>query len=172
VDVNHYKEICEKTGNYNFSLKLLDRTKTTDFLARTAKSYLDECYEGNLIDIINWPSKTQTKEIHMSGVYKSALRDRYRIKELLKYSETFELPDVYIDNTKLEGFLDHFINRDACSGKICGACSADTSKLDNVCTYCAQWAKKVVEMKKQAVEEWLKKSEYTLESLKTSRFFE
>lgn len=51
-DVRFYQELCDETKNYNFSIKLLERTKTTEFLKRVVKAYIDEDYDGNLIDIL------------------------------------------------------------------------------------------------------------------------
>lgn len=170
-DVHYYEELCDKVGNYNLSLKLLDRTKTTNFLLRVVKAYIEESYDGNLIDIVNWLSKKQTKEIHKGSVYWSAIANGYNIGELLKYEDAFSLPDFYIDNKKLDGFLKHFVNNDACSHKICGLNKNITDQPNIICRYCAEWASKVISFNKEAVDEWLKKSEYTLEALKTSKFF-
>jgi len=53
-DVKLYKDLMDETGNYNLTLKLVERTRTTDFLKRVTKAYLDESFDGNLLDIMNW----------------------------------------------------------------------------------------------------------------------
>ncbi len=61
-----------------------------------------------------------------------------------------------IDNTKLDGFIDFFKKQD------CGAnCDA--------CTYCEEWAKKAVFMRKVDVDVFLIQMRGILDALITSR---
>lgn len=54
-DIHYYRELAEETGNKNFSLKLVDRTRTTPFIERVIRAYMSESFEGNLLEILNWP---------------------------------------------------------------------------------------------------------------------
>ena len=54
-DIHYYEELAEETGYKNFSVKLVDRTRATVFIERVVRAYLAESYDGNLLDILNWP---------------------------------------------------------------------------------------------------------------------
>ena len=51
-DAHYYEELCDRVGYKRFSLKLLERTRDTAFLCRVVEAYVDERYDGNLIDIL------------------------------------------------------------------------------------------------------------------------
>lgn len=59
-DVEVYEKLCEETGNGNLVLKLVERTKTTDFLENVIKAYLNREYNGNLSDLMNWSNKLKS----------------------------------------------------------------------------------------------------------------
>lgn len=92
-DIHFYEQICDETGNYNFSVKLLERTKTSEFLKRVVKAYLEEEYDGNLIDLLTWGTMDNTKEIDFSGIFKKAFKGKYDIPSLGRYAKVFKLPD-------------------------------------------------------------------------------
>lgn len=170
-DVRHYEELCKSVGNYKFSLKLLDRTKTTDFLVRVADAYIKEDFDGNLIDILCWPTKKNTQVIHKMPLYLRTISERFSIKELLKYEEVFNLPNIYIDNKKLDGFIDKFTNSNQCFSKICGKKENVNDEKSELCFYCLKWADKAISYNKEEVDKWLEKSNDTIDALRTSRFF-
>lgn len=168
-DVHLYEELCNKTGNHNFSIKLLDRTKTTDFLLRVVKAYTEFSFDGNLIDILNWPSKKQTKVVHKAPMYWSAFKERYKLKELYNYEDTYNLPEIHVDNKKLDGFIDKFMNNSECFEKVCGLDMQTQSS--ETCTYCKGWVKKAISYNQEEINQWIEKSDHTMEALKTSSFF-
>lgn len=55
-DVHYYEELAEETGYKNFSLKLVERNAPTVFIERVIRAYCSESYDGNLLDIVNWPA--------------------------------------------------------------------------------------------------------------------
>ena len=170
-DVHYYEEICNRVGNHKFSLKLVDRTKTTEFLLRVVKAYIEESYDGNLLDIVCWPSTKDTKEIHKDEIYSSAVNNKFNFEQLEKYYETFNLPNINVNNKKLDGFIEKFRENNDCHSKVCGKSNDVENKNDKYCFYCLSWAKECISYDQKEINEWLKKSDYSLEQLKNSKFF-
>ncbi|MCR3758489.1 U32 family peptidase [Clostridium felsineum] len=171
-DVHYYEEICDKVGNHNFSLKLLERTKNTEFLLRVAKAYITKNFEGNLLDILNWPAEKNRNVIHKKSIIFRTIISRYNIKKLLNYQKVFALPNVYIDNKKLNGFLDKFKVKYDCSSKMCGKKEDVASGGSNICCYCSSWAEKAISYNKEEIDEWLKRSDVLINSMRNSDFFQ
>lgn len=170
-DVHFYQEICEETDNFNFSIKLLERTKTTDFLKRVVKAYIDERYDGNLIDILTWGTSQNTKSVAMGDIYKQAVTKRYNVEALKKYQKVFELPQINIDNRKLDGFLDYFVDHYSCDKNICGNECGENSSGVSKCEYCKQWSDKAVSYDINAVSNWKETADQVLESMVESRIY-
>jgi len=170
-DVHFYDEICDDVGNTNFSIKLLERTKTTDFLKRVVKAYIDEHYDGNLIDILTWGTSKNTKSIAVDQVVLQALKKHYNIPDLMEYQKIFQLPDIYIDNGKLDGFLDYFVKHYECDKKVCGIGSHGEISGTSSCEYCKQWSSKAISYNVAEIQEWKIRSEKVLESMVESSIY-
>ena len=169
-DIHYYSQICDEVGNNNFSVKLLERTKTTDFLKRVITAYLDERFDGNLIDILTWGTKKNTKSVDVASVYKKALTGRYNISSLKKYEKVFDLPQIRIDNRSLDGFLEKFWNGYNCDKCICGAECTPKNSPSN-CQYCQTWADKAVSFEQEDYRAWIELADSVLDDFKDSRFF-
>lgn len=46
-DLCYYEKLCEETDNFNLSIKLVERTKSTKFLIRVVEAYARRQYKGN-----------------------------------------------------------------------------------------------------------------------------
>lgn len=169
-DVHYYAQICEETGNENFSIKLLERTKTTDFLKRVITAYLTEQYDGNLLDILTWGTSKNTQNVDTVDVYKKAVKGRYNIASLKRYEKVFSLPPIRIDNRSLDGFLEKFWKGYDCDKCICGAGQCGNATTD-YCQYCETWAQKAVTYEDASYQEWIRLADHVLDDFNTSRFF-
>jgi collagenase-like PrtC family protease len=167
-DVVHYERLCEETGNHDLTLKLTDRSKTTEFLARAARAYHQRRYDGNLFDLLNLATNKDRRQMHLGSVYRKAILGLYNIGSLKTMSSVMTVPELYLDNRALDGFLDKFAGGFACTDKVC----ADGVEADGAgaprCGYCRAWAAKALRVDEQERQAWLEKSNAVLEDVRTS----
>ncbi|HEX4875240.1 MAG TPA: U32 family peptidase [Chitinophagaceae bacterium] len=137
-DLHYYEE----AGVDN--IKLVERIMTTDALALIVKAYTNRSYDGNMMDLIHGLSKyliynkdqyyfhgmkyvLQPSKINMLKAFK-LVRKLDRVRKNKAFNESF---DLYIDNKKLDGFLDFFHK---------GNCQRDCTQ----CNYCNKFAAKAI----------------------------
>jgi len=123
-DLVHYEEI----GIDKF--KIAGRRMDTSWLVRAVDAYSNRKYEGNLVDII------QGFSFSSSGSHKKDKNIGFRESLDREY-----LAKLYIDNTKLDGFIEFFKKQN---------CNA----MCDECKYCEEWAKKVVRLNKEQVDSY------------------
>ncbi|AVQ39228.1 hypothetical protein C7M56_11255 [Clostridium botulinum] len=175
-DVHYYEELCEEVGNYNLSIKLVERTKNTEFLTRVTKAYATRKYEGNLLDILLWPKFEEMLIKEKSNDEIKELVNLYNMDQFEDYLQIFNLPNIKIDNKKLDGFLDKFRYGYDCDEMICAGITSgdnisDKENSEIVCNYCSEWAKKVVKYDDNERLRWLKHSGEFNEDLKVGKIF-
>lgn len=134
-DINEY----EKIGIDSF--KISGRTHSTDWILRAVKAYLSREYDGNLLDLIDClESSNGGLERRPFNIRKNrnfinyALTMPFRLCK--NYYNWYLIKDemskyIYIDNRKLDGFIDFFKKNDCLS-----SCTS--------CDYCGRWANEVI----------------------------
>jgi collagenase-like PrtC family protease len=172
-DVKYYEQLCEKTGNHNFYIKLVDRAKTTEFLKRVINAYASQSYNGNLVDILNWGITANIYRYDKTALITAIVTGFYNVRTMRKYANVFNLPAIFINNQKLDGFIEHFIHRYECNLKICNDFYAAEPGEDNVrsCDYCRKWAENAITFKETEVKSWLEQTESFLADLSDSKLF-
>lgn len=187
-DVHYYEELAEEIGYKNFSLKLIDRNAPTAFIERVIKAYCAESYEGNLLDILNWPANKKgfgkpaggppmgmpagAPPMGMpaggspAGIPEIRFASRMDKSFMPKFGMAMNVPNIYIDNQKLDGFIEHFINGNNCENTVCaGTMIEDGRKCSFACDHCGTWAKKVISYNEEEVSRWLENTKYVLDTI-------
>lgn len=138
-DIKYYEEI----GIEHF--KITERGFPTDELVKRVKAYTDRKYNGNLIDLIQghgYLDKNGEQKLEKAQVNtrKEAYNEIRRVRGL---GQPRIYPrHIYIDNEKLDGFIEFFVN-DKCINNC------------NVCDYCKSISRKVI-TKNEEVSDYLK----------------
>ncbi len=134
--------IYEDIGIDNF--KLTERGLNTNDLSKIVKAYSERSYEGNFLDLfpsmskykyISTPRKwhflkyfLKVTKVKVSTVRK-LLKNMLDMRDLRDFYNNF---GIYIDNKKLDGFIDYFVNN-SCSNTVCEECK-----------YCDEWSEKAI----------------------------
>jgi len=140
-DIHYYEEI----GIENF--KLVERNIPTAELVKRTKAYSERSYDGNLLDLIQGFGFKSNLKNKNHGFWRNFLffvkPNKVNLLRLLNSKKLCEkkgmlIPlkndyPVYIDNKKLDGFIDHFLNV-SCKNLRC--------KTD--CNHCFDFVKKAI----------------------------
>ncbi|MFX1311968.1 MAG: U32 family peptidase [Promethearchaeota archaeon] len=140
-DLSHYEAI----GIDNF--KIAGRRMSTEWIIRAINAFSSQKYDGNLIDII------QGFSMSFGGLEQKDPN----IKLTKTIGKEFK-SKLYIDNTKLDGFIDFFKKQD---------CIA----MCNECNYCEEWAKKAVILEKEESTRYVESLKNYIDDIVSSREF-
>ena len=89
------------------------------------------------------------------GVPKMRWMDKLKPEAMMNYGRTMHLPKLYVDNKKLDGFLEHFIKNNNCANSLCvNDILEDGQTAPNACAHCSNWAKKVISYDEAEVAQW------------------
>jgi len=171
-DLKYYDEM----GFDNY--KIVERNTPTSLLVERVKAYSDQNYDGNLMDLV-W------NVAYPYNKFSSAEKDYYSISRFLKYffkPKTVNMlkfmqivsmgqhqgilfprkgkPYVFVDNKKLNGFIDYF-RKNSCQSVVC-----------EKCRYCHDWAEKVVEIDPEWEKIARQQYENLFEDMYTGNFWE
>jgi len=144
-DVHFYEELCDKIGKSNLTLKLTDRSRSTDWLVNVANAYASRSYEGNLFDILNYIGNREYAQVHKKPFVLATILNKALFKKMLEFQKAVFLTPVYAENKSLDGFMEPILSRD-CSNYICDdqGWKEEASASSN-CTYCRRWAERVLQ---------------------------
>lgn len=118
-------------------LKLVDRNMPTRWISIIVEAYTKRSYAGNLLDL--FPGATKNLELHNFNLFHKFAYYfhpfKINILKLFKKRKMLTLDaKVYIDNKKLDGFIEHFLEK-SCYDISCEECG-----------YCEDIAKKTVKI--------------------------
>lgn len=130
-DIHYYEDIgIDK-------IKLVDRSMTTERIKLIVQAYTERFYDGNLLDLFPFPSRS-IAFLNSNPFHKVRYFFRPFSVNLFKLIKGKSLLGedikIYIENRKLDGFLEKFL-KESCNLKSCRECS-----------YCEDIAKEVVKI--------------------------
>ena len=127
-DIKYYEDI----GIEHF--KITERGFPTEELVKRVKCYVDRKYDGNLLDLIQGHGVSTKGNLKLKKKNVTKRKDIYKeIKRVRGLGQERECErHIYIDNKKLDGFIDFFVK---------GNCSSNCP----TCGYCERVAKRVIE---------------------------
>ena len=141
-DVRHYENLGIDM------LKICDRHTRTDVMTRRVKAYIDQKYEGNLLDLVGQKSERKSDEINQKELQKLLSQGKETANKTMEYFKYFDfsISDlINIDNQKYPSdFIEWFKKMD-CTRTNC----------DN-CGYCKKIAERVMSVDKKKVDEVVK----------------
>lgn len=151
-DVHLYEEI----GIDN--LKVGGRRMSTKWLVNAARAYHDRKYDGNLGDLLDISQLCVDPDMR-SPQYRNFLADSGKVdqEKIAQIGQTYPVKP-YIDNKKLDGFINFFNGHDCLSG--CGTCN-----------YCKSWSEKAVTINKEEASKYISAMSALLKDLRTGKVF-
>jgi collagenase-like PrtC family protease len=153
-DIPHY----EALGYDHF--KITERFKRTPLLLEHVMAYENRHYEGNLLDLFTLPRKGAFTPVHLEYFIQPKHVNIMKISELEKVFDLEVRDLIQLDNKKLEGFIEHFKEKD-CNQISCSSCR-----------YCETIFEKVAVVKKEEVKQAAQKVRNFSEKLVSGEIFE
>lgn len=140
------------------NLKISGRRMATKWLVNTAGAYHNRKYNGNLAELLNISQLAVDPDVR-SPQYQAYLSKAKLIQEekIVQIGQIYPVKP-YIENSKLDGFIDFFKGKDCLAG-----C--------NDCNYCEKWAGKAVTIDNNDVEQYVTAMSALLKDLTTSQIF-
>jgi collagenase-like PrtC family protease len=148
----------ENLGYHHF--KITERFKRTPLLLENVLAYENRRYDGNLLDLFTLPRKGAFTPVHLEYFIQPKHVNIMKISELEKVFDLEVREMIQLDNKKLEGFIEHFKEKD-CQQISCSHCR-----------YCETVFEKVAVVKKEEVERAAQKVRNFSEKLVSGEIFE
>jgi collagenase-like PrtC family protease len=128
-DIHYYQDL----GFDEF--KIVDREMSTEKIALIVDSYSKRQYQGNLLNILGIFSSATSQRLDKL-IFKKSKYILHPFKanffKIVKFKKILVDVPIYIENNKLDGFLENFIKED-CNVKVCSECN-----------YCSNIARRVI----------------------------
>lgn len=148
-DVVYYEEIGIDC------LKLVERFRGTESLLQIIHAYEEKRFDGNLVELLTLPQQGVFLSPHLDLLERNDLIEPEKMEQVMAVLREPFPGRVYMDNRKLDGFLEHFKKTD-CFRMDC-----------NPCGYCESVARKVISMDEQWRKEMISRFDQALDMLVT-----
>ncbi|MGO8991643.1 MAG: U32 family peptidase [bacterium] len=136
-------------------LKLIERFRGTESLVQILNAYERKSYKGNLVELLSLPQQGAFLSPNMEVLQRTDLIEPEKMKEAMEVLKEPFPGKVFIDNSKLNGFLDYFKKTD-CLHTDCDRCG-----------YCEQMASKAISIDEEWRKEMISRFEKAIDILIT-----
>ena len=169
-DVRLYEDL----GYHRF--KVTERGAPTEVLVRRVQAYAEQCYEGNLLDLVQpygFSKEVSDADAGWRGLwwrithlFRPFLVDPRRLWNVKKLAEARGMlkplagnPPVVLDNRALDGFMERFLTK-GCKDVDCDACR-----------YCHRWAERAVKIEPEHKARCMRLYERVFDDLHSGRMW-
>lgn len=130
-------------------LKLVERFRDTWSLLQILDAYEQRSFPGNLTELLTLPKEGAYMAPNLELLDRPDLIDGDSLQEILSVLREPFAPHLYIDNSRLRGFLDHFRKID-CLRQDCKHCDYCDKVAGRVVTMPASWREEKLEKLERA----------------------
>jgi collagenase-like PrtC family protease len=116
------------------SLKLVERFRETGSLIQIINAYEQKSYTGNMVELLSLPQKGVFLSPNLEVLHRTDLIEPEEMEEVMGVLREPFPGNIYIDNSKLNGFLDYFKKVDCIHTdcKRCGYCERVASQAISI----------------------------------------
>jgi len=136
-------------------IKLVDRGMNTETLVRVVNAYTDGRYDGNLMDL--FPFSIDRYVVSSKKYFWKKLKYffhplKFNLPRFMELNRTLPASPIYLDNRKLDGFLDFFI-QGKCPDNDCGRCGYCRSVAEKALVIPAEYREKMLRVYEEMLDE-------------------
>jgi len=152
--------LYENMGYSNF--KIIERSTPTEYLVKRMKAYVDRRYDGNLLDLVQpygYDTSKDDSVLYQQPIswvakflFKPWLINPIKLLKVKALAEKRGMlkpypgePPVYLDNRKLDGFIDTFVKK-SCRYKNCDECQHCHRAAERALTIKPEFKKSCLDM--------------------------
>jgi len=164
--------LYEELGQGKIVLKLTDRSCPTDWLINMVQAYSRQKYDGNLMDLLNYPGNQTVVNIDRKAGFRGVFRGNVKGKEMRNITTALRTMPVHIENNALDGFLQGMSEKD-CHQLVCNdrGWGGEEGIESGNCSYCRSFAEKAVLIDEEKRQKTLSHNRSVLDKLYSAQLF-
>jgi collagenase-like PrtC family protease len=133
-------------------LKLVERFRGTESLIRIVEAYEQQSYAGNLAELLSLPQQGVYMAPNLDIIQRPDLINTEKMQEIMAILGEPFTGNLFIDNTKLHGFIDHFKKVD-CLRIDCARCGYCRRVASQAISIDEGWRQKMISRFARAIDD-------------------